>query len=381
MPQALKISNKITPAEFETLANELIGDVIAAVGLIQIRVQELLIDAEKQGWTIDQLLDRVELMDTAVSPATEAEQNQPDLIGGGNLLATFKAIRIDRLIGPGKKKLYLDRMSKKYGWRSGKYQDLITRVVEFNTEKIANKVNRMTIPEIQKPLKRLSTTFKRFTMPELTEYFPKESVFVRKAADSGKLLSDDLRGQLDKNLRKAIEESGITYSRGSMASQVNVQTINNFEKQISKTFEGYSKKDPKTGIPKNIRQIAVTEVRSVVDDMKQRFTKATIDKNNLEATKRWIHNARLSKSLENIRETHLEMQEKTFKNPIPFDSLFRLSDGSEMKHPHDPAGGAKNNIGCHCDWEIFVRKKDLSIIKSIIRIRKIIIKGIAGRAA
>jgi len=46
------------------------------------------------------------------------------------------------------------------------------------------------------------------------------------------------------------------------------------------------------------------------------------------------------------RITHIEMNRKTVRG---INTPFVLSDGSMMKYPHDPAGGAKNNIRCGCD--------------------------------
>lgn len=33
---------------------------------------------------------------------------------------------------------------------------------------------------------------------------------------------------------------------------------------------------------------------------------------------------------------------------IPFDRPFTMGDGTQMMMPHDPAGGARHNLGCHC---------------------------------
>src|SRR5690554_223444 len=48
------------------------------------------------------------------------------------------------------------------------------------------------------------------------------------------------------------------------------------------------------------------------------------------------------------RITHIEMAGKSV---VGLETPFVLSDGSVMMYPHDPAGGAKNNINCGCDCE------------------------------
>ncbi len=53
------------------------------------------------------------------------------------------------------------------------------------------------------------------------------------------------------------------------------------------------------------------------------------------------------------RITHIEMAGVSVQG---LDTPFVLSDGSVMMYPHDPAGGAKNNVSCGCDCEYFLRR-------------------------
>lgn len=39
---------------------------------------------------------------------------------------------------------------------------------------------------------------------------------------------------------------------------------------------------------------------------------------------------------------------------VPFDGLFSLPDGSQMAYAHDPAGGMRNNAGCHCQTDYLI---------------------------
>lgn len=57
------------------------------------------------------------------------------------------------------------------------------------------------------------------------------------------------------------------------------------------------------------------------------------------ATTRWQHN--LSQE---PREDHVAMSGTV----VEFGQDFVFPDGTRMKHPHDPAGGAKHNLGCRC---------------------------------
>lgn len=55
-------------------------------------------------------------------------------------------------------------------------------------------------------------------------------------------------------------------------------------------------------------------------------------------TKRWQHNLSLDP-----RQDHVDMSGTV----IRFDAKFDFGD-VQMKHPHDPAGGAKHSLGCKC---------------------------------
>lgn len=48
------------------------------------------------------------------------------------------------------------------------------------------------------------------------------------------------------------------------------------------------------------------------------------------------------------REDHIKMNGVSV---MGIDTPFTLPDGTQMKYPHDPAGGAENNISCACSCE------------------------------
>lgn len=65
-----------------------------------------------------------------------------------------------------------------------------------------------------------------------------------------------------------------------------------------------------------------------------------LDDGKVEAiTVRWQHN--LSK---NAREDHLAMDGEV----IQLGETFNFPDGTRMRHPHDPAGGAEHSVNCRC---------------------------------
>lgn len=274
-------------------------------------------------------------------------------------------------------RFHLDHFKKKYGWTGKSYRDLMKVIVAHNTEHVAKAVGRVTNENYNRAMKRLSTKSKRFVVPDVSEVLPKRSVFIRKAATRGALLSDSLRTRLDKDLRKALEiaspKTGIPMyitQRGKAAGRINPKIIKQFEENIRQTFAGYTKRDPKVGMPTNIHHIAVTELRSVADDIKYRYA-ATFNKRNpdVKIRKRWIHNPHLSKAARWIRKTHKAMNGKT----VGIDEYFNVRDETtgninKMLHPHDPSAPPEQVIACHCDVDYYAsikKSKNTKVLKSL----------------
>jgi len=310
-----KVTEKLKANEFKDMSLTLLADLKAIYGLFHISINETLNIALLENWTMDRLITTFTSMQVP-----GIEQSTSD--------GVIKQIDFSKIIGPGKKKLYLSRMADKYNWTGGDYQALMGNIIEFNSEKIGNKVARTQIGKMRKKIERLGTKAEKMTFPDLNEVFPGRSLFVRKGAEQGLLLSDELRDQLTGNLRKAVIESGFTYERGNIAGKVNQKTINNFRKQIETTFKNYTGVDPKIGVPTNLNTIAVTEVRSSVNDAKFKFSESVASKNDLIAVKFWEHNPSLSKE---PRPVHAEIEVRSKQNPIPLDEVFVLSNGTEMQ--------------------------------------------------
>src|SRR5271157_5971615 len=182
------------------------------------------------------------------------------------------------------------------------YQKLIGLIVGKNTQNIGNGVTRISKKRWSDYLQRITPKGKRFILPDIDTVLPKNHVFMRKSAESGKQISDTLYHSLTGNLRDILsqfsEKTGqpsYIIRRGKTAGRINRQLIDEFGESIRATFEGYTKRDPKTGIPGNIHQIAVTEVRSTVNEIKHTYVIQLIENNEgLQGRKAWIHNPMLS---------------------------------------------------------------------------------------
>jgi hypothetical protein len=251
-------------------------------------------------------------------------------------------------------KVYLDRLKEKYGWTGGKYRSLMDMIIAENHVSIARAVARVKVRNMKEygaKLKRQKN--KQMLTPELDDVLPKRSVFFRKGAEQGKLLTDSLRSRLAADLRTSVQEylkqgkGTMQYQIGGQKGRMKPKLIDALQKRISESFAGYTKVDPEIGVPPNVRAIAVTEMRSVVDDIKWEFAKRMVEKNpGMQAQKRWKHNTHLVKT---PRPGHLALDGVT----IPIHEKFSVEQENGgvvlMDHPHAPGAPPEEVISCQCE--------------------------------
>jgi hypothetical protein len=253
--------------------------------------------------------------------------------------------------------IFFKRLKDKYGSENisgGKYQEVIKDILAHNNKKSARAIGRLSNQNYKDSLKKIgkkkATTVK---LPDLTEVLPKQSVFLIKGQQNSKLITGTLRDRLQKDLRATLQEfdgtgkKRIEVQRGRTTGKINPELIKSFQDRITKTFEGYTKRDGKTGVPPNISAIAVTEIRSVIDSTREQYNRKLVEKNpQIEMVKTWIHNRSLSKV---PRKGHLQMHNKT----IPLDGFFQVPRKDQgydfMSRPHDPDAPADQNIHCNCE--------------------------------
>ena len=269
-------------------------------------------------------------------------------------------------------KIYLNRLQKKYGTNiSGqKYSDVVKIILLQNNENVSNKMARMSDKKWQVLAKKIGTKEKRMILPDLKEIVPPRALSVLKAAEKGKMIQDTLRDSLTKDLRRTLDEFAATgknsYVRqaGKTAGRINPQLVKQFENKISNTFSNYTKRDKTLGMPVDVHKIAVTEVRSAINNTKKLYIDKVLEKNpDIEARKKWIHNKALSKE---PRRGHMDMNNKT----VGINELFKVPEYKAikgvqkrtgnyimMKHPHDPDAPADQIIQCNCDWDIIVSRR------------------------
>lgn len=273
-------------------------------------------------------------------------------------------------------KIHIDRLKKKYDGvkvSGSVYSDLVKQIVDNNTANVERSMYRKSKKKWEDFAKKRFRTDReiRLVLPSAEDVIPPRALQLRKAAEKGELITDTLRDRLTGNLRKTLlefdEESFIT-RRGAKAGRINPKLVDKFEKDIRKTFENYSKKDPKIGVPKNVREIAVTEMRGAINDVKDSFTERMIENNpDLILKKKWIQNKHLSKV---PRRGHSVVDNKVidyddfFKVPLYIERGGRLRKigATLMRRPHDPTAPLEQNINCHCDYDVIVLKKKRSAV-------------------
>lgn len=253
---------------------------------------------------------------------------------------------------------YFKRLVDKYGSDSLKgqrYNAMIKEVLAHNNIKAGRAVGRIENQQYLDQAKRISKTNKKtLKLPDLTEVLPKRSVFLIKSADSGQAISMSLRTALEKDLRDTLNKfqaegkQKMEFQAGRGTGKINPELVKEFQKSIIQTYESRTKRDPRTGVPPSVRNIAVTEIRSTVGMIKDNYKETMLKKNpNLRAMKTWIHNRRLSK---HPRLSHMEHNYHTIGDKEKFKVSSPKRAGFDlMDRPHDIKAPLDQVIGCSCD--------------------------------
>lgn len=251
----------------------------------------------------------------------------------------------------------LDKIRKKYGYVGDSYRELISKIIEENSTNIRKKIFNNVSDDFNKKLK----PGQRLILPSVRDILPTEEISVRKSAERGKLLTDTLRDKLSDDMRSMFDvltpetgEERIIRRRGALAGTMNPDMVRIFKEKIHESFESYIKVDPKFGVPSNIHQIAVTELRSLTNEVKDIYIKKLITENpGTIVTKKWIHNARLSK---NPRAPHVKLgRSRAISYNDNFVFIGQKGYTVSMRHPHDPSAPPEEVIGCNCEVEYRVK--------------------------
>lgn len=270
-------------------------------------------------------------------------------------------------------KIHLDRLEKKYGKEllEGKnYRELMQQIITQNSSNISNRIAKLNKSHWDQQNRRITKIERRFVVPDISEVLPSDAIHIRKGAERGMVLSDELRNSLSNNLRETLSEftpktKEPTYvrRRGVTAGNINPDLIKEFQGKIKETFTNYVKKDPKYGVPGNIREIAVTEVNSTVNNIKTSYVSRLLAVNeNAVVEKTWLHypgrskEPRIGHSI--VAKQKAKKFDQYFHVPLYMKKRGRwVRIGYDMMlHPHDPNAPAEQVISCHCDVQYKIRR-------------------------
>lgn len=265
-------------------------------------------------------------------------------------------------------KIHLDRLKKRYGYSGEKLSELSKKIIANNAENVSRNIARRTQEDWNKSVKKISGKLK-VIIPDAMDVLPGHSTFTIKAAVKGKLISDTLRDSLTQKLRETLsamqsKKKPLYSTTAGKRGKLKQEHVRAFEDSIRDVFSAYTKRDPKIGVPPNVHTIAVTEMRSSANMIKDEYAKSIQAKNpRIEMVKRWLHNSSLSKT---PRKGHLEAHLQT----VALDDYFQVPnyiDGkgkaqiykgtTRMSRPHDPNAPAEQVIGCNCDVQFLARQK------------------------
>lgn len=277
-------------------------------------------------------------------------------------------------------KIYLSQLQKKYKFKEGSvralnYRKLMRDIISNQSENLSRatlKLSEQNYNTQSEKLLKSKRISQRLSLPNIEQVLPKRSVFSKKGAIDGNIMTDNLRDRITKNLRNTLSEfktkTGLpSYIKqsGQEKGNINPKVIKEFETKIRETFFNYTKNNPKLGMPNNIHTIAVTEMRSIINPIKHNYNMKLLEKNkdNFDLYKEWRQNKLLSKD-PRIGHSRVNGQkikaDKKFKVPLIIKQGGRLRNLgiTEMEYPHDSNAGADQVIGCNCDIIYFMVYKN-----------------------
>lgn len=239
-----------------------------------------------------------------------------------------------------------ERLQKKYGGFRN-YSELAEKIIADNHNRVATKISRLNNSVFTEENAKIKNKAKAINLPEMVDILPKR-VEAIKSKDKGRWMADRLKRKITDDLRSVLEQPGYMKTRGKVTGTLKDQAIKDFQDKIRQTFENYTKIDPTMGVPPNIRNIAVTEVRSVVNNTKEAYMNELLKRNSdLYIEKTFVHNNRASK---NPRMHHKAANGMTVMKSQPF-VLYDKEKGRTivMMYPHDPNLSPEETIGCSCE--------------------------------
>jgi len=236
-------------------------------------------------------------------------------------------------------------LMKKYKWDGRSYADLMSKIVIDNRTKTAEAVLNSDNRRFKSNLKKIEPKYqeKKIVIPDVGPIL-KNSPTIIKGVEQGKLINDTLRDKLRKDVLNSMLDNGVTNKNGT----VNKNVTRSLRARLNKTFTDYTKKDPTFKKPSNIEAIAVTESKTVINNVRNEYARKVSEstyKDGFVMVKQWVHN-RAPGGMP--RSSHVALDGVT----VGIDDVFKIEDEKGTyytDHPHSPALPADQVITCRCE--------------------------------
>jgi hypothetical protein len=239
-----------------------------------------------------------------------------------------------------------EKLMEKYGWDGESFASLHARIIDQQNRKIGERVLAQDKRRFKANIERIrpkTEAGKKLEFPNIDNIIRRSAAII-KAREKGKLLRESLRGRLRKDLKDALLEEGIATTRGTVPQAA----IRNFKRRIKKTFDSYTKRDPETGIPKNLETVARTEVNGYVQRLQSRYAEEAEKKiDGFEIEETWQHRPGMSKT--KPRENHAAMNRKRKRLKEKFSLIGADGKTYEVSGPHDAALPIGERANCNCN--------------------------------
>jgi hypothetical protein len=248
------------------------------------------------------------------------------------------------------------RLGKKYGWKGGRYETLIGKILKENQEKIARVVTGIDQTRFEAQINQLRPKKpgqKKVIIPDARDLI-KRSPTIIKAASQGELLTKTLREKLSASIKKTLLTENVTTTRGTVRKNL----AEKVKAGLKDVYSTYTRNDPVHEMPANIHAIAVTETRTVVNTVRNEYVKEVAKETGAETKKKWIHNGSLSQT---ARKGHVKLsRQRAIGIHEQFEVQgFKMTKGKwqatgevyRADHPHDSTLPASETINCSCELE------------------------------
>lgn len=259
-------------------------------------------------------------------------------------------------------KLHSNRLKMRYDFTTGGFGGLIQRILKFNMDMVQSLTLRIYDDALVAENHKIADETRRMVLPDTRTILPTNQFNKIKSAETGDWITGELKRVLNKRLTAILHKPDVERHTGEKAGTMKERAVKEFQKETKRIFENYTKIDKTFGVPKNVKGIATTALRTASNTSKNEYFGDLLKKNkDMEILKRWIHNARLSR---NPRENHREVARH---KPIKFNELFRIkmADGKtvETPHPHWKGLPLGEILNCNCELQYLVRRNVQTIKK------------------